>query len=60
MRIELREHIKTTDEEFDSVNQNDRPTLSEELHKIGKRSAKYRAKYDSQTEDFTLYAEEFE
>ena len=56
----VRSKVPSTQAEFDSVKENDKLTLSEQLHSIGKRSAKYRAKYDSQTEDFTLYAEEFQ
>lgn len=62
MRTELRERVKTTQEEFDSVNQNNRPTLSEQLHgrHRGKRCSKYRTKYDPSSKDFTLYSEEFQ
>jgi len=37
LKIELREKIETTEEEFDSVNQNDRPTLSDQ-HPVNKNS----------------------
>ena len=33
MKIELREKIQTTQKEFDSVNQNDRPRMSDEIHR---------------------------
>ena len=59
MRIELRERVKTTDEEFNSVKENNRLTLSEELHGRGRRSSKYRARYDPSMDDIAIYSEEF-
>ena len=59
MRIELREKIKTTDKEFESVKENDRLTLSEELHGRGKRSSKYRARYDPGVDEFAIFGEEY-
>ena len=42
MKIELREKIQTTEEEFQSVdvNHNDRPTLSE-LHPINQKKSRH-------------------
>ena len=60
MRIELRERVKTTDEEFDSVLENNRPMLSETLHKKRNYNSKRRAMYNSESKDYSeLYAEEF-
>jgi len=33
LKIEVREKIKTTQKEFDSVNQNNRPSMSDEIHR---------------------------
>ena len=33
MRIEILERIKTTQKEFDSVNQNNKPSMSDEIHR---------------------------
>ena len=57
MRIELRERIKTTDEEFNSVKENDKLTLSEELYNTSKPKHR-RAKHDPLTEEFTLDAQD--
>ncbi len=60
--ITIKEKIPTTQEEFDSVIQNDRPTLSEQLHgnpRKGSHRSSYRASYDSLTEEFTIQSEEF-
>jgi len=37
LKIEVREKIQTTQKEFDSVNQNDIPRMSEEIHRDVKR-----------------------
>lgn len=50
MKIELREKIQTTQKEFNSVNQNDRPSLSETLFKKSNHS---KAIFDSSTGEVT-------
>ena len=57
--ITVKEKIPSTKEEFDGVNQNDRPTLSEQLYKPRRYNSKRRAMYNSESKDFELYAEEF-
>jgi len=59
MKITIQEKIPSTKEEIDSVNQNNRPTLSEELHNRGKRSSKYRARYDPGAEEFAIFGEQY-
>jgi len=57
--ITIKEKIPTTQEEFDSVNQNERLTLSEELNKKRFYKTKRRAMYNSLSKDFELISEEF-
>jgi len=57
--ITVKEKIPSTQAELDSVNQNDRPILSEELHKNRIYKTKRRAMYNSESKDFELIAEEF-
>lgn len=51
MKIELIEKVQTTQKEFDSVNQNDRPRLSEEIHRVDKPHIK--AVFDPSTGEVT-------
>jgi len=37
LKIEVRERIETTQKEFDSVNQNNRPSISDDIHRDVKR-----------------------
>ena len=55
--MEVREKIKTTDEEFESVIQNDRPTLSEELYNT-KHKGK-RCSFDPVTGSFEEFMETY-
>jgi len=59
--ITVKEKIPTTQQEIDSVQENNRLTLSEELHgrHRGKRSSNYRARYDPGIDDIAIYSEEF-
>ena len=53
MKIELREKIQTTQKEFDSVNQNNKPSMSDEIHRDVKH--RKRGRYnpvDGTFEDF--------
>lgn len=58
--ITIKEKIKTTDEEFQSVQENDRLTLSEQLHgRKPKRSKQNRNKSDILSSEYTLRGEQF-
>jgi len=60
--ITIKQKIPNTQEEFDSVLENNRPTLSEQLHgnpRKGSHRGSYRANYDSLTKEFTIQSEEF-
>ena len=57
--ITIKEKIPTTDEEFDSVKENNRLSLSEELHGRVRRSKNYRARYDPGMDDIAVFSEEF-
>jgi len=58
--ITVKEKIPTTEEEFNSVKENDRLTLSEQLHgRKGRLSKQYKNKSDSLTEEFQIRSEEF-
>ena len=57
--IEIKEKIKTTDEEFESVNQNERPTISDQLQKKRINKTKRIEMYNSLSKDFELIGEEY-
>jgi len=57
--ITIKEKIPSTQEEIDSVNVNDRPTLSEELNNKRFYKTKRRAMYNSLSQDFELIGEEY-
>ena len=57
--ITVSEKIKTTEEEFNSVNQNERLSLSEELRHRETRSQARRAEYKPDTKTFEEYMEKY-
>ena len=56
MKIEVRTKIPTTQKEFDLVNQNDRPRMSDEIHGDSNRKHR-RSTYDPVTKSFESYME---
>ena len=57
MKIEVREKIQTTQKEFDSVNQNNRPSMSDEIHRDVKRRGK-RSSYNPVDGTFQEFVED--
>ena len=57
MRIEILERVKTTQQEFDSVNQNNRPSMSDEIHRDVKR--RKRGSYNPVDGTFEEFMESF-
>jgi len=59
-RIKIVEHIESTPEELDSVNENNRLTLSEQLHgRKPKRSKQNRNRSDILSSEYTLRGEQY-
>ena len=56
MRIEVTEKIQTTQKEFDSVNQNNRPSISDEIHRDVKR--RKRGRYNPGDGTFEEFVED--
>ena len=57
--ITVTEKIPTTEEEFNSVNQNERLSLSEELRQRETRKQARRAEYKPDTKTFEEYLEKY-
>ena len=55
----IKTKVPSTPEEIASVNENNRPTMSEQLHKKRNNKTKRLAMYNSLSKDFELIGEEY-